>query len=105
MSFSLIPLFSSADALYDLGTGLDVLSPLCPQLFLELAGLGNFAKVYFFVQIVFVLSSLFICTCIHVSLISVSFNNITVHKNLKREVKSAVFYFVPNLLYVYEETK
>ncbi|PKA65088.1 glutamate N-acetyltransferase / amino-acid N-acetyltransferase [Apostasia shenzhenica] len=33
-----------ADALYDLGTGLEVLSPLCPQLFLELAGLGNFAK-------------------------------------------------------------
>ncbi|KAH9785428.1 hypothetical protein WN944_016712 [Citrus x changshan-huyou] len=33
-----------ADALYDLGTGLEVLSPLCPQLFLEMAGLGNFAK-------------------------------------------------------------
>ncbi|XAR58641.1 hypothetical protein NMG60_11014117 [Bertholletia excelsa] len=33
-----------ADVLYDLGTGLDILSPLCPQLFLEMAGLGNFAK-------------------------------------------------------------
>lgn len=36
----------AADVLYDLGTGLEVLSPLCPQLFLEMAGLGNFAKVY-----------------------------------------------------------
>ena len=34
-----------ADVLYDAGTGLEVLSPLCPQLFLEMAGLGNFAKV------------------------------------------------------------
>ncbi|XP_015868094.2 protein root UVB sensitive 2, chloroplastic isoform X1 [Ziziphus jujuba] len=33
-----------ADILYDLGTGLEVLSPLCPHLFLEMAGLGNFAK-------------------------------------------------------------
>ncbi|KAG5055377.1 hypothetical protein JHK85_007887 [Glycine max] len=33
-----------ADALYDIGTGLEVLSPLCPHLFLEMAGLGNFAK-------------------------------------------------------------
>ncbi|KAF6149157.1 hypothetical protein GIB67_026013 [Kingdonia uniflora] len=33
-----------ADVLYDLGTGLDILSPLCPHLFLEMAGLGNFAK-------------------------------------------------------------
>ncbi|CAL2280578.1 unnamed protein product [Prunus armeniaca] len=33
-----------ADVLYDLGTGLEVLSPLCPQLFLQVAGLGNFAK-------------------------------------------------------------
>lgn len=33
-----------ADVLYDAGTGLEVLSPLCPQLFLEMAGLGNFAK-------------------------------------------------------------
>ncbi|KAL2510862.1 Protein root UVB sensitive 2 [Abeliophyllum distichum] len=33
-----------ADVFYDLGTGLEVLSPLCPHLFLELAGLGNFAK-------------------------------------------------------------
>ncbi|KAF3323769.1 Protein root UVB sensitive 2 [Carex littledalei] len=33
-----------ADVLYDLGTGLEVISPLCPQLFLQMAGLGNFAK-------------------------------------------------------------
>ncbi|KAL4588068.1 hypothetical protein LXL04_000946 [Taraxacum kok-saghyz] len=33
-----------ADVLYDFGTGLEVLSPLCPQLFLEMAGLGNLAK-------------------------------------------------------------
>ncbi|KAG5040813.1 hypothetical protein JHK82_012928 [Glycine max] len=33
-----------ADALYDIGTGLEVLSPRCPHLFLEMAGLGNFAK-------------------------------------------------------------
>ncbi|KAK7378468.1 hypothetical protein VNO80_03910 [Phaseolus coccineus] len=33
-----------ADALYDIGIGLEVLSPLCPHLFLEMAGLGNFAK-------------------------------------------------------------
>ncbi|KAK4376543.1 hypothetical protein RND71_002839 [Anisodus tanguticus] len=32
------------DVLYDLGTGLEVMSPLCPHLFLEVAGLGNFAK-------------------------------------------------------------
>ncbi|XP_030514172.1 protein root UVB sensitive 2, chloroplastic isoform X1 [Rhodamnia argentea] len=33
-----------ADVLYDFGTGMEVLSPLCPNLFLEMAGLGNFAK-------------------------------------------------------------
>ncbi|KAK7284115.1 hypothetical protein RJT34_18854 [Clitoria ternatea] len=33
-----------ADVLYDIGTGLEVLSPLCPNLFLEMAGLGNFMK-------------------------------------------------------------
>ncbi|KAJ8639259.1 hypothetical protein MRB53_015953 [Persea americana] len=33
-----------ADVLYDIGTGLEVVSPLCPYLFLEMAGLGNFAK-------------------------------------------------------------
>ncbi|KAJ0054057.1 hypothetical protein Pint_01735 [Pistacia integerrima] len=33
-----------ADVLYDVGSGLEVLSPLCPGLFLEMAGLGNFAK-------------------------------------------------------------
>jgi hypothetical protein len=37
----------TADVLYDLGTALEVVSPLCPQLFLEVAGLGNFAKVAF----------------------------------------------------------
>lgn len=37
--------YLAADILYDLGTGLEVLSPLCPSLFLEMAGLGNFAKV------------------------------------------------------------
>lgn len=36
--------------LYDVGTGLEVLSPLCPQLFLEMAGLGNFAKVFIFIE-------------------------------------------------------
>ncbi|KAL5998674.1 Protein root UVB sensitive 2, chloroplastic [Asimina triloba] len=33
-----------ADVLYDLGSGLEVLSPFCPHLFLQVAGLGNFAK-------------------------------------------------------------
>ncbi|GJV12906.1 root UVB sensitive 2, chloroplastic-like protein [Tanacetum coccineum] len=33
-----------ADVLYDLGTALEIFSPLCPPLFLETAGLGNFAK-------------------------------------------------------------
>ncbi|XP_061358495.1 protein root UVB sensitive 2, chloroplastic isoform X2 [Gastrolobium bilobum] len=33
-----------ADVLYDLGSGLEVLSPLCPHLFLQIAGLGNFVK-------------------------------------------------------------
>jgi hypothetical protein len=36
--------------LYDIGMGLEVLSPLCPHLFLEMAGLGNFAKVYVFIE-------------------------------------------------------
>ncbi|KAL5133463.1 Protein root UVB sensitive 2, chloroplastic [Glycine soja] len=36
--------FVAIDALYDIGTGLEVLSPWCPHLFLEMAGLGNFAK-------------------------------------------------------------
>jgi hypothetical protein len=36
-----------ADVLYDFGTALEVISPLCPQLFLEVAGFGNFAKVQF----------------------------------------------------------
>ncbi|CAA0842466.1 Protein root UVB sensitive 2- chloroplastic [Striga hermonthica] len=34
----------AADVLYDFGTGLEIISPLCPHLFLEIAGLGNFAK-------------------------------------------------------------
>ncbi|XP_078427867.1 root UVB sensitive protein (Protein of unknown function, DUF647) isoform X2 [Wolffia australiana] len=33
-----------ADVLYDFGTALEIFSPLCPQLFLEVASLGNFAK-------------------------------------------------------------
>ncbi|KAI5059134.1 hypothetical protein GOP47_0025453 [Adiantum capillus-veneris] len=33
-----------ADALYDLGTALEVVSPLCPHLFLEVAGIANLAK-------------------------------------------------------------
>ncbi|RDX74868.1 Protein root UVB sensitive 2, chloroplastic, partial [Mucuna pruriens] len=33
-----------ADVLYDIGTVLEILSPLCPHLFLEMAGLGNLAK-------------------------------------------------------------
>ncbi|XP_027927954.1 protein root UVB sensitive 2, chloroplastic-like isoform X6 [Vigna unguiculata] len=37
-------IFFAADVLYDIGIGLEVLSPLCPHLFLEMAGLGNFAK-------------------------------------------------------------
>jgi hypothetical protein len=36
----------TADVLYDFGTALEFISPLCPQLFLEVAGLGNFAKVH-----------------------------------------------------------
>ena len=36
--------------LYDLGTGLEVLSPLCPQFFLEMAGIGNLAKVHTFIE-------------------------------------------------------
>ena len=40
--------FVAIDALYDIGTGLEVFSPWCPHLFLEMAGLGNFAKVYMF---------------------------------------------------------
>ncbi|KAI3498808.1 hypothetical protein L1887_34593 [Cichorium endivia] len=30
--------------LYDLGTGLEIFSPLCPQLFLETTSVGNFTK-------------------------------------------------------------
>ena len=37
-----------ADVLYDFGTGLEVMSPLCAHLFLEMACLGNFAKVISF---------------------------------------------------------
>lgn len=44
----LFVVLAAADALYDLGAGLEIVSPLCPHLFLEMAGLGNFAKVNFF---------------------------------------------------------
>ncbi|XP_070024477.1 protein root UVB sensitive 2, chloroplastic isoform X2 [Nicotiana sylvestris] len=40
----ILAFYAAADVLYDLGTGLEVMSPLCPHLFLEVAGLGNFAK-------------------------------------------------------------
>lgn len=43
----ILAFYTAADVLYDLGTGLEVMSPLCPHLFLEVAGLGNFAKVSF----------------------------------------------------------
>ncbi|KAL6210698.1 hypothetical protein ACLB2K_015930 [Fragaria x ananassa] len=43
-SFVMRTICVRSDVLYDLGTGLEVLSPLCPQLFLQVAGLGNFAK-------------------------------------------------------------
>ncbi|CAM6090678.1 unnamed protein product [Calypogeia fissa] len=33
-----------ADAMYDIGAGLEVISPLCPQHFLSVAGLANMAK-------------------------------------------------------------
>lgn len=33
-----------ADVLYDLGTGLEIVSPLCPHFFLEVAGVANLAK-------------------------------------------------------------
>eukprot|EP00249_Psilotum_nudum_P018145 c26660_g1_i1 orf=127-1488(+) len=33
-----------ADCLYDLGAGLEVIAPLCPQWFLEVAGIANLAK-------------------------------------------------------------
>jgi hypothetical protein len=49
----------TADVLYDLGTALEVVSPLCPQLFLEVAGLGNFAKVAFLTE--FLLFGIFAC--------------------------------------------
>lgn len=60
--FPIICLYCSiltADVLYDLGTALEVVSPLCPQLFLEVAGLGNFAKVAFLTE--FLLFDIFAC--------------------------------------------
>ncbi|KAH7293301.1 hypothetical protein KP509_28G019600 [Ceratopteris richardii] len=33
-----------ADVIYDLGTALEIVSPLCPHLFLEVAGVANLAK-------------------------------------------------------------
>lgn len=37
----------SADVLYDLGTALEIVSPLCPHFFLEVAGVANLAKGIF----------------------------------------------------------
>lgn len=34
-----------ADVMYDIGAGLEVISPLCPQQFLPVAGMANLAKV------------------------------------------------------------
>lgn len=34
-----------ADLMYDIGAGLEVISPLCPQQFLPVAGMANLAKV------------------------------------------------------------
>lgn len=34
-----------ADFMYDIGAGLEVISPLCPQQFLPVAGMANLAKV------------------------------------------------------------
>ena len=34
----------TADILYDVGTGLEIISPFCPHLFLEVAGTANLAK-------------------------------------------------------------
>ena len=34
-----------ADLMYDVGAGLEVISPLCPQQFLPVAGMANLAKV------------------------------------------------------------
>ncbi len=33
--------------MYDIGGGLEVVSPLCPQHFLPVAGVANLAKVFF----------------------------------------------------------
>lgn len=35
-----------ADFMYDVGAGLEVISPLCPQHFLPVAGMANLAKVH-----------------------------------------------------------
>jgi hypothetical protein len=37
-----------ADVMYDIGGGLEVVSPLCPQHFLPVAGIANLAKVSLF---------------------------------------------------------
>ena len=34
----------TADILYDVGTGLEIIAPFCPHLFLEVAGTANLAK-------------------------------------------------------------
>jgi hypothetical protein len=36
-----------ADVMYDIGGGLEVVSPLCPQHFLPVAGVANLAKVFY----------------------------------------------------------
>ena len=55
MDLSKCAYYLVADVLYDFGTGLEVMSPLCPHLFLEMAGLGNFAKVISFICVVLLL--------------------------------------------------
>lgn len=59
--------------LYDIGTGLEVLSPLCPQLFLEMAGLGNFAKVHIFIE--------FLKSIYMVAFVNIQVDKILVHSH------------------------
>lgn len=60
---NVLSFYIAADVLYDLGTGLEVLSPLCPHLFLEMAGLGNFAKVDLLHTGVFLLFNFMYAAC------------------------------------------
>lgn len=39
-------ILQTADVMYDIGAGLEVASPLCPQHFLPVAGMANLAKVF-----------------------------------------------------------